>query len=108
MTKAGQDRAKGLSGGFFGGFFTLLLLGVMGLGAAVVFSTASQADDGAILPDNHPIEAESFRQAGAASPSLPLQMEIRFALRNQQGLQSLLDQLQNPASEELSPLAHLR
>ncbi len=99
MTKAGQDRAKGLSGGFFGGFFTLLLLGVMGLGAAVVFSTASQADDGAILPDNHPIEAESFRQAGAASPSLPLQMEIRFALRNQQGLQSLLDQLQDPASK---------
>ncbi len=52
-----------------------------------------------MLAGNHPVEAESFRQLGAASPSLPLQMQIRFALRNKKGLQSLLDQLQNPAAK---------
>jgi hypothetical protein len=94
-TKVGQARSKDL----FGGFFTLILICVIGLGAAVAFSTISQADDGVVLPDNHPVEAESFRQVGAASPSLPLRMEIRFALRNKKGLQSLLDQLQNPAAK---------
>ena len=74
-------------------------ISVVGLCAALLFSSVGRADDNAILPGNYPVEAESFRELGAASPELRLRMEIRFELRNKPGLQSLLAQLQNRSSK---------
>jgi len=62
------------------------------------FSGVSLADDGAMLTGNHPVEAESFRQLGEASPNTRLEMQIRFSLHNRQRLGKLLAEQQNPAS----------
>jgi hypothetical protein len=96
MIKAIAARSTGLSKAIYG---LLIAVSAAGVSAVLCFSTASHADDSAMLAGNHPVEAESFRQLGAAAPELPLQMQIRFTLRKKKGLEALLAQLQNPASK---------
>ena len=95
MTKVVFARPLRLIGTIFG-----LLVGVCAIGFSVVFffSATGHADDGAVLAGNHPRAAETFRQLGEADPALRLPMEIRFALRNKKGLETLLAQQQNPKS----------
>ena len=85
--------------GFIGTILVLLVLvSAVGLGGTLLFSEVGHADDSATLAGNHPREAETFRQLGEANPALHLPMEIRFVLRNQKGLETLLAQLQTPKS----------
>jgi hypothetical protein len=76
----------------------MIALGIVGLSGLLLSSSLGQADDAAILADNHPVEAGSFRQVGEADPNLVLHMQVRFALRNQSALKKLLVEQQNPAS----------
>ncbi len=94
MTGAVSARSVGL---------VVRLLGTLFAGSAIFsgalfFSGISSADDGAMLTGNHPVEAESFRQLGEASPNTLLEMQVRFALRDKRGLEKLLADQQNPAS----------
>jgi subtilase family serine protease len=54
--------------------------------------------DTVILAGNHPREAETLPSSGAANPSMPLSMEIRFAPRNQGEMNQLLAEQQTPGS----------
>ncbi len=58
------------------------------------------ANDGVRLHGNHPIEAEAFTSLGDAASNAHLDLEIRFALRNQAELDRLLADQQNPASAQ--------
>ncbi len=66
---------------------------LIGIGAV-----AGSIADTAILPGNHPREAETLTSLGNAQPSQVLSMEVRFAVRNEKELDQLLAQQQNPAS----------
>jgi subtilase family serine protease len=70
--------------------------------AALAFLTVALASadgaDTAMLAGNHPPEAETLPSAGNADPAQPLEMEIRFALRNQAELDKLLAKQQTPGS----------
>lgn len=77
-----------------------MLLCVIGLAALLGFLPIAGADDSAPLTGNHPVEAESLRQTGAASPNLALQMQLRFALRHPKALAKLLAEQQNPGSPD--------
>src|SRR5205814_10301633 len=68
------------------------------LSAFTFVSSVGYADDAALLPGNHPLEAEAFRQLGEASPNAHLDLRIHFALRNKKALAKLLEDQQNPAS----------
>ncbi len=70
----------------------------IGFSAVLFSSNTGHADDSSVLTGNHPRAAETFRQLGEADPSLRLPMEIRFALRNQKGLEMLLAEQQDPKS----------
>ena len=96
MIKAACSCSLG-SLGFMDRLFRLLTA-ISAIVLVLAFSRVGQADDDAILPGNHPVEAESFRQLGAPNPDLPLRLRIQFKLRNKKGLESLLKEQQNPAS----------
>ncbi len=95
MTKVVFARPIKLIGTILG-----LILAVCAIGFFAVLSSSDtgNADDDAVLTGNHPAAAETFRQLGEADPALRLPMEIRFALRNKKGLETLLAQQQNPKS----------
>ena len=63
----------------------------------VAFATGHGADT-AMLMGNHPPEAETLPSVGNADPGQPLELEIRFALRNQAELNKLLAEQQTPGS----------
>src|SRR5271170_3820674 len=75
-----------------------LLVFAIGFSGVLLFSRAGNADDAVILSGNHPAEADTFRQLGEMSSDLPLQMQVRFALRHKKALQNLLEEQQNPKS----------
>ena len=70
----------------------------LGLSVANYLNDVGYADDRVRLPGNHPVAAEVFSPLGNADPGTPLQMQLRFALRNQFALDKLLADQQNPAS----------
>ncbi len=70
----------------------------IGLCATLYFGGLGHADDGMMLAGNHPPDAESFAQIGAADSTAPLQLSIHFALRHQNALAKLLVDQQDPAS----------
>jgi len=94
MTSAVSAHSVGLVRRLLGTLFAASAI----FSVALFFSGISGADDEAMLTGNHPVEAESFRQLGEASPNTSLEMQIRFALRNKRGLEKLLADQQNPAS----------
>ena len=83
------------------GFGRVLALAIglcaIAAGGASLLDT-SYADDGARLVGNHPVEAETAIATGNADPNLHLEMQLRFAIRNQPALDQLLIDQQNPAS----------
>ena len=56
------------------------------------------AEDRIRIAGNHPDQAEAFTALGNAALDAPLEMQIRFALRNQADLDQLLADQQNPES----------
>jgi subtilase family serine protease len=74
-------------------FGALAALAIVG----IAFGNANSADT-TILVGNHPREAETLPPVGAANPSMPLTMEIRFAPRNQAEMNQLLTEQQTPGS----------
>jgi subtilase family serine protease len=58
----------------------------------------SYSDDRTQLAGNHPMAAENATIASDADPNMPLEMQIRFALRHQAELKRLLAEQHDPAS----------
>jgi hypothetical protein len=95
MCRAISARSIGLIGTFVG---LLILVSAVSVSSVLFMSEIGHADDSAMLLDNHPRAAETALQIGELNADQPLHMEVRFALRNKKGLQTLLAQLQDPAS----------
>ena len=78
-----------------------LAIGLCAFGFSIVGHQldSGYADDRVRLNGNHPAQAEAFTPLGDAALDAPLEMQIRFALRNQAVLDQLLADQQNPASE---------
>ena len=75
-----------------------LALGVLGLSMLVCPVGSGHAAEGVRLSGNHPAQAEAFSSLGGAALDSPLQMQIRFAVRNRAALDQLLEDQQNPDS----------
>jgi len=70
------------------------------IGAFLLVSPPAYAQTAAAVPGNHPALAESLIRSGGLEPARMLSMSVTLALRNQDQLRQLLDDLQNPASTE--------
>src|SRR5271166_4893445 len=75
-------------------------IGLFAFGLSIVGHQldSGYADDRIRLTGNHQVQAEAFTPLGNAPLDAPLQLQIRFALRNQAALNHLLADQQNPAS----------